>query len=71
MKKGKKCKVLLSLSIALTSFAAFNGVSSASAAIPAVEERVALDNKLEVKQARTTSETLQDWKNGQMTMLTA
>jgi len=61
--KGKKRKVLLSLSIALTSFAAFNGVSNASAAIPAVEERVALDNKLEVKQARTSSETLQDWKN--------
>ncbi|MDD1501550.1 erythromycin esterase family protein [Lysinibacillus sp. CNPSo 3705] len=63
MTKGKKRKVLLSLSIALTSFAAFNGVSNASAAIPAVEERVALDNKLEVKQARTSSETLQDWKN--------
>ncbi|MEB2281875.1 erythromycin esterase family protein [Lysinibacillus xylanilyticus] len=62
MTKGKKRKVLLSLSIALTSFAAFNGASSASAAIPAVEERVALDNKLEVKQARTSSETLQDWK---------
>ncbi|UPW83084.1 erythromycin esterase family protein [Lysinibacillus sp. Ag94] len=62
MTKGKKRKVLLSLSIALTSFAAFNGVSNASAAIPAVEERVALDNKIEVKQARTSSETLQDWK---------
>lgn len=62
MSKGKKRKVLLSLSIALTSFAAFNGVSNASAAVPAVEERVALDNNLEVKQARTSSETLQDWK---------
>lgn len=62
MTKGKKRKVLLSLSIALTSFAAFNGVSNASVAIPAVEERVALDNKIEVKQARTSSETLQDWK---------
>ncbi|MEY9979482.1 erythromycin esterase family protein [Lysinibacillus sp. RC79] len=62
MIKGKKRKVLLSLSIALTSFVAFNGVSNASAAVPAVEERVALDNKLEVKQARTSNETLQDWK---------
>ncbi|QPQ28894.1 erythromycin esterase family protein [Lysinibacillus sp. JNUCC 51] len=62
MTKGKKRNVLLSLSIALTSFAAFNGVSNASAAVPAVEERVALDNNLEVKQARTSSETLQDWK---------
>ncbi|TQR34317.1 erythromycin esterase [Lysinibacillus sphaericus] len=62
MTKGKKRKVLLSLSIALTSFVAFNGVSNASAAVPVVEERVALDNKLEVKQARTSSETLQDWK---------
>lgn len=62
MTKGKKRKVLLSLTIALTSFAAFSGVSNASTAIPAVEERVALDNKLEVKQARTSNETLQDWK---------
>ncbi|MFB7159598.1 erythromycin esterase family protein [Lysinibacillus sp. NPDC056232] len=62
MIKGKKRKVLLSLSIALTSFVAFNGVSNASAAVPAAEERVALDNKLEVKQARTSNETLQDWK---------
>ncbi|MGE7675743.1 erythromycin esterase family protein [Lysinibacillus sp. NPDC094403] len=62
MIKGKKRKVLLSLSIALTSFVAFNGVSNASAAVPTVEERVALDNKLEVKPARTSNETLQDWK---------
>ncbi|MGE7997765.1 erythromycin esterase family protein [Lysinibacillus sp. NPDC093190] len=62
MIKGKKRKVLLSLSIALTNFVAFNGVSNASAAVPAVEERVALDNKLEVKQTRTSNETLQDWK---------
>ncbi|MFJ6209135.1 erythromycin esterase family protein [Lysinibacillus sp. NPDC092081] len=62
MTKGKKRKVLLSLSIALTSFVAFNGNSNASAAIPAVEERVALENNLEVKQARTSNETLQDWK---------
>ncbi|MGE7694921.1 erythromycin esterase family protein [Lysinibacillus sp. NPDC094177] len=62
MTKGKKRKVLLSLSIALTSFAAFSGVSNASAAVPAVEERVALENNFEVKQARTSNETLQEWK---------
>ncbi|MFF2796076.1 erythromycin esterase family protein [Lysinibacillus xylanilyticus] len=62
MSKGKKRKILFSLSIALTSFVTFNGVSNASAAVPTVEERVALDNKLEVKQARTSNETLQDWK---------
>ncbi|MFJ7733191.1 erythromycin esterase family protein [Lysinibacillus sp. NPDC097231] len=62
MTKGKKRKVLLSLSLALTSFVAFNGVSNASAAVPVKEERVALENKLEVEQARTSIETLQDWK---------
>jgi len=60
--KGKNRKVLLSLSIALASFTAFSGVSNASAAVPAIEERVALENNLEVKQARTSNETLQDWK---------
>jgi len=60
--KGKKRKILLSLSMALTSFVAFNGVSNASAAVPAIEERVALDKKLEVKVARTSNETLQEWK---------
>ncbi|KOP80942.1 erythromycin esterase [Lysinibacillus sp. FJAT-14745] len=62
MTKGKKRKVLLSLSIALTSFAAFSGVSNASAAVPAIEERVALENNFEGKQARTSNETLQEWK---------
>ncbi|MFJ8103508.1 erythromycin esterase family protein [Lysinibacillus sp. NPDC096212] len=62
MTKGKNRKVLLSLSIALASFTAFSGVSNASAAVPAIEERVALENNLEVKQARTSNETLQDWK---------
>lgn len=62
MAKGKKRKVLLSLSIALTSFVTFNGVSNASVAVPAIEERVAFDNKLEDKAARTSNETLQDWK---------
>lgn len=62
MTKGKKRKVLLSLSIALTSFTAFSGVSNASAAVPAIEERVALENNFEVKQARTSNETLQEWK---------
>lgn len=62
MTKGKNRKVLLSLSIALASFTAFSGVSNASAAVPAIEERVALENNLELKQARTSNETLQDWK---------
>ncbi|KOS63164.1 erythromycin esterase family protein [Lysinibacillus agricola] len=62
MTKGKNRKVLLSLSIALATFTAFSGVSNASAAVPAIEERVALENYLEVKQARTSNETLQDWK---------
>ncbi|MFJ6265022.1 erythromycin esterase family protein [Lysinibacillus xylanilyticus] len=62
MSKGKKRKVLLSLSIALTSFVAFSGVSNASAAVPAIEGRVALENNFEVNQARTSNETLQDWK---------
>ncbi|MCY9548350.1 erythromycin esterase family protein [Lysinibacillus xylanilyticus] len=62
MSKSKRRKVLLSLSIALTSFVAFSGVSNASAAVPAIEGRVALENNFEVKQARTSSETLQDWK---------
>ncbi|MFF2178380.1 erythromycin esterase family protein [Lysinibacillus sp. NPDC058147] len=62
MTKGKNRKVLFSLSIALASFTAFSGVSNASAAVPAIEERVALENNLEIKQARTSSETLQDWK---------
>lgn len=62
MTKGKNRKVLLSLSIALASFTAFSGISNASAAVPAIEERVALNNNLELKQARTSSETLQDWK---------
>lgn len=63
MTKGKNRKVLLSLSIALAGFTAFSGVSNASAAVPAIEERVAaLENNLELKQARTSSETLQDWK---------
>ncbi|MFJ8089423.1 erythromycin esterase family protein [Lysinibacillus sp. NPDC095746] len=62
MTKSKNRKVLLSLSIALASFTAFSGVSNASAAVPAIEERVAFENNLEVKQARTSNETLQDWK---------
>ncbi|MCL1702674.1 erythromycin esterase family protein [Lysinibacillus sp. Bpr_S20] len=62
MTKGKKRKTLFSLSIALTSFVAFNGVSNASAAVPAIEERIALEDNSEATQARTSNEALQDWK---------
>jgi len=62
MTKGKKRKVLLSWSIALTSFVAFNGVSNASAAVPTTEERIALENNLEANQAHTSDKTLQEWK---------
>ncbi|MDD1505407.1 erythromycin esterase family protein [Lysinibacillus sp. CNPSo 3705] len=61
MLEGKKRKTLFSLSIALTSFVTFNGVSNASAAVPAIEERVALENNSEATQARTSNETLHDW----------
>ena len=62
-KKGKKRMVLLSLSMALTSFVGFSNVSSASAAVPAITEPVTMENDSIVKQARTSNETIQDWKN--------
>lgn len=56
--------VLLSLSIAFTSLLSFSNVANASAAVPAITEQTTVENKyLDVKQARTSNETLQDWKS--------
>ncbi|MFL1998018.1 erythromycin esterase family protein [Lysinibacillus irui] len=61
MKKARKHKVLLSF--ALASLMTLNGVASVSAAVPAKEQQVNIENKSTVKQARTSNETLLDWKN--------
>lgn len=63
MTKGKRNKMLLSLSIALTSFIAFNGNANAAVAAPRIAEQTSLEQGSEVKQARTSNEALQDWKN--------
>lgn len=63
MTKGKRNKMLLSLSIALTSFIAFNGNANAAVAAPKIAEQTSLEQGSEVKQARTSNEALQDWKN--------
>jgi len=55
--------MLLSLSIALTSFIAFNGNANAAVAAPKIAEQTSLEQGSEVKQARTSNEALQDWKN--------
>ncbi|MEA0562879.1 MULTISPECIES: erythromycin esterase family protein [Lysinibacillus] len=60
MKKARKHKVLLSF--ALASLMTLNGVASVSAAVPAKEQQVNIENKSTVKQARTSNETLLDWK---------
>ncbi|MGE7599543.1 erythromycin esterase [Lysinibacillus fusiformis] len=57
MKHYRKRKALLST--ALTSLIVFSGITSASAAAPAVKEQ---EKYGEVQQARTTTETLEDWK---------
>ena len=57
MKIYKKRKVIISM--ALTSLIAFSGITSASAAVPAIKEQ---ENYGMVQQARTSNETLQDWK---------
>ncbi len=53
MKSYRKWKALLNT--ALTGLIVFSGIASASAATPALKEQ-------EVQQARTTTETLEDWK---------
>lgn len=57
MKHYRKRKALLST--ALTSLIVFSGITSASAAAPAVKEQ---EKYGVVQQARTTTETLEDWK---------
>lgn len=57
MKHFRKRKALLST--ALTSLIVFSGITSASAAAPAVKEQ---EKYGVVQQARTTTETLEDWK---------
>ena len=68
MKKARKHKVLLSF--VLASLLTLNGVASVSAAVPTTEQ-VNIENDSTVKQARTSNETLLDWKNGRMIMHTA
>ncbi|MCT6815233.1 MAG: erythromycin esterase family protein [Lysinibacillus fusiformis] len=57
MKHYRKRKALLST--ALTSLIVFSGITSASAAAPVVKEQ---EKYGVVQQARTTTETLEDWK---------
>ncbi|MFF6016804.1 erythromycin esterase family protein [Lysinibacillus fusiformis] len=57
MKQYRKRKALLST--ALTSLILFSGITSASAAAPAIKEQ---EKYGVVQQARTTTETLEDWK---------
>ncbi|MGE6602924.1 erythromycin esterase family protein [Lysinibacillus fusiformis] len=57
MKHYRKRKALLST--ALTSLIVFSGITSASAADPAIKEQ---EKYGAVQQARTTTETLEDWK---------
>ncbi|MGE7986636.1 erythromycin esterase family protein [Lysinibacillus fusiformis] len=57
MKHYRKRKALLST--ALTSLIVFSGITSASAAAPAIKEQ---EKYGVVQQARTTTETLEDWK---------
>lgn len=57
MKHYRKRKALLST--ALTSLIVFSGITSASAAAPAIKEQ---EKYGAVQQARTTTETLEDWK---------
>ncbi|WP_336635653.1 erythromycin esterase family protein [Lysinibacillus fusiformis] len=57
MKQYRKRKALLST--ALTSLIIFSGITSASAAAPAIKEQ---EKYGVVQQARTTTETLEDWK---------
>lgn len=59
MKKARKHKVLLSF--VLASLLTLNGVASVSAAVPTTEQ-VNIENDSTVKQARTSNETLLDWK---------
>ncbi|WP_235616225.1 erythromycin esterase family protein [Lysinibacillus parviboronicapiens] len=61
---NKKKIVLLSLSVAITSLLSFSNVANASAAVPALTEHTAVENNnVDVKQARTSNETLQEWKS--------
>lgn len=39
------------------------GFSSASAAAPSITEEITIENDLTVKQARTSNETIIEWKN--------
>ncbi|SCX51087.1 erythromycin esterase family protein [Lysinibacillus fusiformis] len=57
MKHYRKRKALLST--ALTSLIVFSGITNASAADPAIKEK---EKYGAVQQARTTTETLEDWK---------
>lgn len=58
MRKARKHKVLLSF--ALASLMTVSGVVNVSAAVPVNEQIIKNDSA--VKQARTSNETLLDWK---------
>lgn len=62
-KKRKSQITMLALSTALTGIVGFSSVSSASAAVPTITEELTIENDLTVQQARTSNETIIEWKN--------